>query len=175
MDSEVICFGPITSSGCTIKCTSNNSPCVGCQGPSNNVASKRLEKLLEISGNLENLSPENKKILYQFLELFLNMPILGTFFLVGPKLPDMPAETELIAKNIYDFLRHKRFPKNLKLNIDYIPLSSVCDTCDRIRGRMTMTRVKRDYEGLPNEEDCFIEQGYICLGPRIMLDVEDNV
>ncbi|MFX1502178.1 MAG: hypothetical protein ACFFDH_14535 [Promethearchaeota archaeon] len=166
LESGIVCFGPITSSGCSIKCTSNKSPCVGCQGPSNNVDSSRLEKLQEISGNLENLNSENKKSLYQFLELFINMPILGTFLHVGPKLPDMPPETEAIAINIYNFLRHKRFPKTLKLNIDYIPLSSVCDTCDRIRGRLTMTRVKRDYEGLPNEEDCFIEQGYVCLGPR---------
>jgi F420-non-reducing hydrogenase small subunit len=28
-----------------------------------------------------------------------------------------------------------------------------------------MTKVKRDYEGLPNMEDCLIEQGYICMGP----------
>ena len=28
-----------------------------------------------------------------------------------------------------------------------------------------MTEVKRDYQGLPNMEDCLIEQGYICMGP----------
>ncbi len=28
-----------------------------------------------------------------------------------------------------------------------------------------MTRVKRDYEGLPNMDDCLIEQGYLCAGP----------
>lgn len=166
LDSQIICFGAITSSGCTLKCTNNKSPCVGCQGPSNRVDTERFEILKEISGNLENITTNDKKTLYQFLELFLEMPILGNFFHVGPKIPDMPPETEIVAEKIYNFLRHKRFPKNLKLSIDYISLSSVCDTCDRIRGRMTMTRVKRDYEGIPNEEDCFIEQGYVCLGPR---------
>ena len=43
--------------------------------------------------------------------------------------------------------------------------SNVCDTCTRVRGRLQMTKVKRDHEGLPNQEDCLIEQGYICLGP----------
>ncbi|MHA2288467.1 MAG: NADH-quinone oxidoreductase subunit B family protein [Promethearchaeota archaeon] len=166
LESEILCFGPITSSGCTIKCTTKKTPCVGCQGPSNSVEARRFEKLKEFIGNLENISINDKSTLYQFLALFLNMSLLGTFFQIGPKLPDMPPETEIIAIDIVKFLRYKRFPKNLKLSIDFIPLSSVCDTCDRIRGRMTMTRVKRDYEGLPNEEDCFIEQGYVCLGPR---------
>ena len=50
------------------------------------------------------------------------------------------------------------------MQTDFHELSSVCDTCPRIRGRIKMTEVKRDYEGLPNEEDCLLEQGYICLG-----------
>jgi F420-non-reducing hydrogenase small subunit len=42
----------------------------------------------------------------------------------------------------------------------------VCDTCPRIIGsKSKMTKVKRDYEGLPNQDDCFIEQGYLCAGP----------
>ena len=28
-----------------------------------------------------------------------------------------------------------------------------------------MTKVRRDFEGLPNLDDCLIEQGYICMGP----------
>jgi F420-non-reducing hydrogenase small subunit len=165
LDSEILCFGPITSSGCVTKCTNKKTPCVGCQGPSNTLSSK-AERLKEITTDLDNLNETNLKILHEFYPLFLNLPMLANFLLVGPKLPQMPSETEEIIVKIVDFLRFKRFPKRLKLSSDFIPLSTVCDTCGRIRGRMKMTRVKRDYEGLPNEEDCFIEQGYICLGPR---------
>jgi len=165
LDSGTLCFGPITSSGCTTKCTSKESPCVGCRGPSNTMSSK-VEKLKEITSNLDSLNEFNRKTLHEFYPLFLNLPALANFLLIGPKLPQMPSETEEITAKIVEFLRFKRFPKNLKLSSDFIPLSTVCDTCGRIRGRIKMTRVKRDYEGLPNEEDCFIEQGYVCLGPR---------
>lgn len=165
LDSGTLCFGPITSSGCTLNCTSNGSPCVGCRGPSNTLSPK-VEKLKEFTGNLEDLNEDNLKSLYEFYPLFNNLPMLANFLLVGPKLPQMPSLTEEITIKINEFLREKRFPKNLKLSSDFIPISTVCDTCDRIRGRMKMTRVKRDYEGMPNEEDCFIEQGYVCLGPR---------
>ncbi|MHA2126645.1 MAG: NADH-quinone oxidoreductase subunit B family protein [Promethearchaeota archaeon] len=165
LDSGTLCFGPITSSGCTTQCTSKHSPCVGCRGPSSNLSS-RADKLEEIISELDSLNEVNRKTLQEFYPLFLNLPMLANFLLVGPKLPQMPLRTEEITNKIVNYLRFKRFPKRLKLSSDFIPLSTVCDTCGRIRGRMKMTRVKRDYEGLPNEEDCFIEQGYICLGPR---------
>ncbi|MFX1586763.1 MAG: hypothetical protein ACFFC1_01305 [Promethearchaeota archaeon] len=165
LDIGTLCFGPITSSGCITKCTSEETPCVGCLGPSNTLSSN-VEKLKEITNNLESLNELNRKTLHEFYLLFLNLPELANFLLIGPKLPQMPSETQEIAENIVEFLRFERFPKRLKLSSDFILLSTVCDTCGRIRGRMKMTRVKRDYEGLPNEEDCFIEQGYVCLGPR---------
>jgi len=165
LESGTLCFGPITSSGCVTKCTSKESPCVGCRGPSKTLSSK-VEKLKEIINNLKSLNESNRKILHEFYPLFLNLPGLANFLLIGPKLPQMHPETEEITAKIVDFLRFDRFPKRLKLSSDFIPLSTVCDTCGRIRGRMKMTRVKRDYEGMPNEEDCFIEQGYVCLGPR---------
>jgi F420-non-reducing hydrogenase small subunit len=165
LDSGILCFGPITSSGCTLKCTNDRKPCVGCHGPSN-VTSSKMEKLKIMIDNLDELNEVNKKTLYEFYPLFNNLPALANFLLVGPKFPQMSSEIEEVVLKINEFLRFKRFPKRLKLSSDFIPLSSVCDTCGRIRGRMTMTRVKRDYEGMPNEEDCFIEQGYVCLGPR---------
>ncbi|MFW9875894.1 MAG: hypothetical protein ACFFG0_22560, partial [Candidatus Thorarchaeota archaeon] len=165
LESGILCFGPITSSGCSTKCTNKGSPCVGCRGPSSTLSSK-VEKLKEFIDNLQDLNEANIKVLHEFYPLFNNLPMLSNFLLIGPKLPQMPSETEEITTKINEFLRNKRFPKNLKLSSDFIPLSSVCDTCGRIRGRMKMTRIKRDYEGLPNEEDCFIEQGYVCLGPK---------
>jgi F420-non-reducing hydrogenase small subunit len=72
-------------------------------------------------------------------------------------LANLPPTTEEIASTLMGFLRN---------NPDFTEVSNVCDTCSRIIGsKSTMTKVKRDYEGIPNMEDCFIEQGYICMGP----------
>ncbi|MFW9825920.1 MAG: hypothetical protein ACFFE4_23475 [Candidatus Thorarchaeota archaeon] len=164
LDSGVLCFGPITSKGCTEKCTTKGNPCVGCLGPSKTVAS-RIEKLKDITNNLETLNSDNLRILREFFALFVNVPMLTSLIPVGPVLPTMPSISEEIVSTIVKFLRDPQFPKRMKWLTDWHLLSNVCDTCPRIRGRMQMTRVKRDYEGLPNEEDCLIEQGYICLGP----------
>ena len=72
-------------------------------------------------------------------------------------LANLPPTTTEIAGSLMGFLRD---------NPDFTEISNVCDTCPRIIGsKSTMTRVKRDYEGLPNMDDCLIEQGYICMGP----------
>ncbi|MFX1303771.1 MAG: hypothetical protein ACFE9X_10465 [Promethearchaeota archaeon] len=164
LDSGNLCFGPITSKGCTQRCTDKDNPCIGCLGPSKTV-SPRIEKLKEYSNNLENLNSGNMRVLKEFFALFVNIPMLTSLIPVGPVLPEMPSSSEEIVTTIVKFLRDPQFPKNMKWLTDWHSLSSVCDTCSRIRGRVEMTRIKRDYEGLPNEEDCLIEQGYICLGP----------
>ena len=164
LDEGTLCFGPITSKGCTQKCPDKEVPCVGCFGPSTTVSS-RTEKLSEISNNLENLDSQNNKIVREFFSLFLDLPLMGSFIPVGPILPDMPPKSEEIVENIVKFLRKFIVLKVLKLTSDFHEMSNLCDACSRVRGRLQMTRVKRDYEGLPNEEDCLLEQGYICLGP----------
>jgi len=164
-----LCFGPITSTGCTLKCTSNGDPCVGCFGPSKTV-SNRVSKLTEMTNNINQLSSGDKKNLYEFLSLFLNVPLMAGFDLAGDilkqikikgeartSLTNLPSETEEIASKIMKFLRDNR---------DFTEISTVCDTCPRIiNSNSTMTKVKRDYEGIPNMDDCLIEQGYICMGP----------
>ncbi len=168
LDKGTMCFGPITSIGCTTKCTSSGAPCLGCLGPAKTVAGQ-ASKLLEMSKNLGQISSGNKKSLYEFLALFLNIPLMAGFDLAGdilkqvkkkgsPQTPlaNLPPDVEAIASNLLGFLRDNR---------DFTEHSTVCDTCGRIRGRAKMTTVKRDYEGLPNMEDCLIEQGYICVGP----------
>jgi len=169
LDAGTLCFGPITSIGCSLKCTSEGKPCVGCFGPAKMVDS-RAEKLNNMAANLSTISSGDKKNLYEFLTLFLNVPLMAGFDLAGDilkqikkrgtpetALANLPSTTEEIAGKLMGFLRDNR---------DFTEISNVCDTCPRIIGsKSTMTRVKRDYEGLPNMEDCFIEQGYICMGP----------
>ncbi|MFX1326716.1 MAG: hypothetical protein ACFE91_01045 [Promethearchaeota archaeon] len=169
LDHGVMCYGSITSIGCDLKCTSDKKPCVGCFGPAKTVDS-RAEKLNNMSKNLSSISLGDKKNVYEFLTLFLNVPLMAGFDLSGDILkqikkhgtPDtplanLPPTTEEISTNLLEFLKE---------NPDFHDISNVCDTCPRIIGsKSTMTRVKRDYEGLPNMEDCLIEQGYICMGP----------
>jgi F420-non-reducing hydrogenase small subunit len=169
LESGTLCFGPITSMGCSLKCTSDRNPCVGCYGPAKTVDS-RADKLSLISKSLHSINSGDKKSLYEFVTLFLGLPLMAGFDLAGdilkqvkkrgvPETPlaNLPPTTEEIATTLMGFLRN---------NPDFTDISNVCDTCPRIIGsKSTMTKVKRDYEGLPNMEDCLIEQGYICMGP----------
>ena len=169
LEKGTLCFGPITSSGCTLKCTDDGNPCVGCLGPAKSVSS-RVGKLTQMTENLEQISSGDKKNLYEFLTLFLNVPLMAGFDLAGDilqqvkktgetqtTLANLPNETGNIATKIMAFLKNHR---------EFTEISTVCDTCPRIIGSNSqMTRVKRDYEGLPNMDDCLIEQGYLCAGP----------
>jgi F420-non-reducing hydrogenase small subunit len=169
LEKGILCFGPITSTGCELKCTDTGKPCVGCLGPSKEVSS-RAGKLKEMVQNIGGLKSGDKKSLYEFLPLFLNIPLMAGFDLSAdilkqiksrgePTTPlaNIPNDTSDIASKIMAYLRDHR---------EFTEISTVCDTCPRIIGsKSQMTRVKRDYEGLPNMEDCFIEQGYLCAGP----------
>ncbi|MHA1274151.1 MAG: hypothetical protein ACTSQJ_06455 [Promethearchaeota archaeon] len=168
LDKGLLCFGPITSIGCSLKCTSKGNPCVGCLGPSKTVGIK-AEKLKQMTSNVSGISSGDKKSLYEFATLFLNVPLMSGFDLSADilkqikkkgapetTLANLPPDTEAITSNVLNFLKNNR---------DFIDVSTVCDTCPRIRGRVKMNEVKRDYQGLPNLEDCLLEQGYICMGP----------
>ena len=169
LDAGKLCFGPITSMGCSMKCPNGGNACVGCMGPSKTVA-VRADKLKEKTANLSGISSGDKKNMFEFLALFLNIPLMAGFDLAGDilkqikkkgapttALANLPPSTEEIAGNLLGWL---------KANPGFTELSNVCDTCPRIIGsKSTITKVKRDYEGLPNMEDCLIEQGYICAGP----------
>lgn len=42
---------------------------------------------------------------------------------------------------------------------------ALCDECPRIKSEKTIKRIYRTHEKLPEPETCFLEQGFICLGP----------
>jgi F420-non-reducing hydrogenase small subunit len=42
---------------------------------------------------------------------------------------------------------------------------ALCDECARKKSEKTIARIYRTHEKLPDAETCFLEQGFICLGP----------
>jgi F420-non-reducing hydrogenase small subunit len=42
---------------------------------------------------------------------------------------------------------------------------ALCDECVRKKSEKTITKIYRTHEKLPDAETCFLEQGFICLGP----------
>jgi F420-non-reducing hydrogenase small subunit len=42
---------------------------------------------------------------------------------------------------------------------------ALCEQCPRKKSEKTITRIYRTHEKLPDAETCFLEQGFICLGP----------
>jgi F420-non-reducing hydrogenase small subunit len=42
---------------------------------------------------------------------------------------------------------------------------ALCDECPRKKSEKTITRIYRTHEKLPDADTCFLEQGFICLGP----------
>jgi F420-non-reducing hydrogenase small subunit len=169
LEKYELCFGPITSIGCTLKCPDNGNPCVGCLGPAKTV-SARAEKLKTMTQNMHQLSSGDKKNLLEFLTLFLNVSLMSGFDLAADilkqvrktgeaqtALANVPADTGDIYSNLMKYMKNNR---------EFIKISTVCDQCDlEIGSKSRMTKVKRDYEGLPNSTDCLIEQGYLCAGP----------
>lgn len=41
---------------------------------------------------------------------------------------------------------------------------SVCAQCNRKMVKTDVTQIKRDHEGIPDPDTCFLSQGYICMG-----------
>ncbi|MFW9988276.1 MAG: hypothetical protein ACFFC3_06445 [Candidatus Odinarchaeota archaeon] len=168
LDKGVLCFGSITSMGCVSECTADGNACVGCMGPAKTVDS-RSEKLKEFVKNIDNPSSRNIKYLNEFLTLFLNIPLISGFELrgdilkqikttgdVSTPLTNLPPSTLEVVNGILAYMKEQE---------NFLEISNVCDTCSRIRGKKKMTRVLREHEGISNQSDCFIEQGYLCMGP----------
>ena len=74
-------------------------------------------------------------------------------------IPGCPPVPELIAQAVMSLLEGK--PLNL-------PNQSVCEPCPRKKDHTKITHLKRWYKSAGEELDpdrCFLEQGYICMGP----------
>jgi coenzyme F420-reducing hydrogenase gamma subunit len=134
--------------------------------------------------DLEELNSETGASLQHFLDLFLGVSNITNFYFRGDLLqrlayePDSfkvkEVETETGSKLVIDvqhtgtkiideIIGNALF---LLKNDPHFKFSSktVCSHCERDIVDKVPTDLKRDYEGLPTMDKCFLEQGYICLG-----------
>lgn len=77
-------------------------------------------------------------------------------------IPGCPPSIELIGQAIELIRSYKLPPRDSVIG----PRYSLCEVCKRKRDeRIKIKHIKRVYEGRPDPELCFLDQGYICLGP----------
>jgi len=186
LDSGELCFGSVTAGGCTLMCPeSGEGPCVGCFQASSNPDTKRATQLFDLVGSKSVLSEEDVLSVQKFIELYLGLGNFDFLYFEGDvvqKLAEKPESfeektiktkkgdmsilafagtgNELIDNTMGLLLAKLRGNEHFKFG-----QASVCSTCDRKIVDKTYTEIKRDYEGMPSKDKCFLEEGYICMGP----------
>lgn len=76
-------------------------------------------------------------------------------------LPGCPPEVPLVDKAIEAILGGKLPQKGATL----APNRILCDECPRKRQEKKISQIYRISNTVPNQEECFLDQGIICLGP----------
>ena len=84
-------------------------------------------------------------------------------------IPGCPPESSMIAEALTALLEGKPFK---------LPEKSVCDECPTKREKKALTKIKRPLEPIPfaplAETRCFMEQGFLCLGPATRAGCSGN-
>lgn len=75
-------------------------------------------------------------------------------------LPGCPPEAERIWDAITALLTGELPPKGAVIGVD----TTVCDECPRVRSEKKVTRFFRNYEIIPDDTTCLLEQGLVCNG-----------
>jgi F420-non-reducing hydrogenase small subunit len=179
-----LCYGPITAGGCNLMCPNSGDYCYGCFKATNN-PDEKASQLLGMINDISILNPEEGASLQHFLDLYLGSSNITNFYFRGDLLqklayePDRfevkeieengtkrltldvtPTGNDTIDKIVGSALFLLKDDPNFKFSS-----KTVCSHCERDVVDKVPVALKRDYEGLPNMEECFLEQGYICLGP----------
>lgn len=184
LNEERLCYGPITAAGCDLMCPNDGDVCYGCFKSTNNPGEK-VKQLQGIINNIQILSPEQAANLQHFLDLYLGVSNITNFYFRGDLIQRLAYEPESYK------LKEVQTDNGTHLALDVAPTGNailddiignslyllkddpnfkfstktVCSHCDREIADKIPSQLKRDYEGLPTMDTCFLEQGYICLGP----------
>jgi Ni,Fe-hydrogenase I small subunit len=165
-------------------CPESGNPCVGCFKATSKIGDK-ASKIMDLLASIDQMDTTMGLDIQKFLELYLNVSNLEYMYFKGDliqRLAKHPetfsekvistasgdkkilsvdtTENELINNIIGSLLFKLRDNSKFKYS-----QKTVCSTCNREVADKTFTEIKRDYEGLPTMDKCFLEQGYICLGP----------
>ncbi len=76
-------------------------------------------------------------------------------------IPGCPPPVDLILKAINAFATGTLPPVGSVIASD----KSLCDECERKKEEKKITRIVRTHQAIPDTQKCFLEQGFICLGP----------
>lgn len=185
LDKNEMCYGSITAGGCELMCPNNGDVCYGCYRPTNKSGVK-LQQLKSMIDNIAALTPEEGASFQHFLDLYLNVSNIANFYFRGDLIQRLAYEPESFKvkeietnsgciKTILDVeptgqaqidetIGAMLFLLKGDINFKYSS-KTVCSHCDRDVVDKVPTDLKRDYVGLPTMDKCFLEQGYICLGP----------
>ena len=180
LDKGKLCYGPITAAGCEEMCPNNNDVCYGCFRPTAKPSNK-AKQLKDLVDNILLLTPEQGASLQHFLDLYLGVSNITNFYFRGDLIQRLAYEPETFTvKEINGNLLIDATPTGNTVMDEIIGRAlyllkddpsfkfsskTVCSTCERDVADKVPTELKRDYEGLPTMDKCFLEQGYICLGP----------
>jgi len=165
-------------------CPNDGDICYGCF-KSTNKPGKKVKQLKEIINNLVALSPEKASSLQHFLVLYLGVSNITNFYFRGDLIQRLAYEPESFKIKEVQTEDGKKFaldvvPTGNEVLDDFIGIclfllkgdpnfkystKTVCSHCDREIADKIPFQLKRDYEGLPTMDTCFLEQGYICIGP----------
>ncbi|MHA1724553.1 MAG: hypothetical protein ACTSXH_06880 [Promethearchaeota archaeon] len=180
LDNNQLCFGGITAGGCKLMCPNKGEICYGCFKATSKPGPK-AKQLKEILDNTLKLTPEEGAKLQRFLDIYLGVSNITNFYFRGDLLQRLayepesfstkevngklvldvkPTGTEIIDEIVGRALHLLRDDPSFKFST-----KTVCSHCNREVSDKVPTDLKRDYEGLPTMDKCFLEQGYICLGP----------
>ena len=177
---ERLCYGGITAGGCNLMCPNKGYPCFGCYQPTSKPGPKG-QQLHKILMNLLKLNEEWSRSIQHYLDVAFMSSNFTHFYYKGDLLqrlayePESYTTTELNGRKIIDIkvcdvdVVNEIVGRILHLLQDdptfKFSTKSVCSHCNREIVDKVPVNLKRDYEGLPSMEKCFLEQGYICLGP----------
>jgi len=180
LDQKMLCYGPITAAGCEEMCPNNGDICYGCFRPTNKPNNK-AKQLKELIDDILALTLEQGASLQHFLDLYLGVSNITNFYFRGDLIqrlayePERFATKEVEGRVILDVaptgnaIMDEIIGRALYLLKDdpsfKFSSKTVCSHCEREVADKVPTDLKRDYQGLPTMDKCFLEQGYICLGP----------